>query len=131
MLTLAARHADIVSVVVNNPAVDSSMKAFEERVGWVTEATPSHRPVPILGLRIVMGVIVEGASAKRSTAEQMASRRGVSVEALLDSPFVVIGDLPAVKDRILQLHEQFGVSYFTLSEDFAWQLGDLVAELGS
>ena len=131
MLRIAARHADIVSIVVNNPTVDSSIKAFEERVGWITEAVPSDRSEPVLGLRIVMGVVAANAASARSAAEQMASRRGVSVDALLDSPFVVVGELPAVKDRLLQLHEQFGVSYFTLSEDFAWQLGDLIAELSS
>ena len=130
MLTLAARTADIVSVVVNNPRVDSSLKAFEERIGWIKDATPSQHQAPILGLRIVMGVLVDGASPGRA-AEEMAARRGVSVEEALDSPFVMVGDLAAVKDRIVQLHEEFGVSYFTVSEDFGWQLGDLVAELSS
>ena len=32
MLTLAGRYADIVHLVVNNPTVDPSMKAFEERL---------------------------------------------------------------------------------------------------
>ena len=70
-------------------------------------------------------------SPAQSKKEKARKFRGIPVEQLLDSPFVVVGELPAVKDRILQLHEQFGVSYFTLSEDFAWQLGDLVAELSS
>jgi probable F420-dependent oxidoreductase len=131
MLTMAARHADIVSIVVNNPDVDSSTRAFKERVEWITEAAPSDRPQAVLGLRIVMGDVVANATSLGFTAERMASRRGISVEELLDSPFVIVGELPAVKDRILELHERFGVSYFTLSEDFAWQLGDLVAELSS
>jgi probable F420-dependent oxidoreductase len=131
MLSMAARIADIVSVVVNNPRVDSSLKAFGERIGWIKDATPSDHHAPILGLRIVMGVLVaEGASA-HAAAEEMAARRGVSVAEVLDSPFVMVGDLAAVKDRIVQLHEEFGVSYFTVSEDFGWQLGDLVAELSS
>jgi hypothetical protein len=78
-----------------------------------------------------MEMVVAAGASPRSAAEEMASWQGVSVEKLLDSPFVVVGDLAGVKDRIVQLHEEFGVSYFTVSEDFAWQLGDHVAELGS
>jgi hypothetical protein len=61
----------------------------------------------------------------------MALARGVPVSEVLDSPFVMVGDRSAIRDRVLELHERFGISYFTLSEDFAWQVSDLVGELGS
>jgi hypothetical protein len=34
-----------------------------------------------------------------------------------------------IKDRIIEFSERYGVTYFTVSEDFAWQLGDLVGDL--
>ena len=129
MLTMAARHADIVSIVVNDPKVDSSLKAFEERIRWVTEATPSERAALTLGVRIVIGAVAGPGISRETAADEMASKRGILVSNLLDSPFVLVGDLPAIKDRILELRERYGLSYFTVSEDFAWQLGDLVADL--
>ncbi len=128
MLTLAARHAEIVSIVVNNPKVDSGLIAFQERVEWLSEVRPMDRELT-LGLRIVMGIVTAPGAAAEEAAKPMAARRGVSTRELLDSPFVMIGDLAAIKDRITEFTERYGVSYFTVSEDFAWQLGDLVGDL--
>jgi probable F420-dependent oxidoreductase len=130
MLTLAARQADIISIIVNNPNADSSLTAFGERVAWITDASDG-RPDLTLGLRVVMGAVSDSASTREEAAARIASARGVPVSEVLDSPFVLVGDRSAIRDRVAELHERFGISYFTLSEDFAWQVSDLVGEMGS
>jgi probable F420-dependent oxidoreductase len=131
MLTLAARHADIVSIIVNSANSDSSPTGFAERLAWIAEAGGRQRQDLTLGLRVVMGNVALAGQSPQDAAAGVASMRGVPVSEVLDSPFVLVGDLPAIRDRILELHERFGISYFTLSEDFAWQMGALVGELGS
>jgi probable F420-dependent oxidoreductase len=131
MLAIAARHADIISLIVNNPQADSSMRAFAERLAWIADAGGRTRPELTLGVRVVMGAVSNPGRSRHDAAAEIASARGVTVDDVLDSPFVLVGDKAAIRDRIVELHEQYGVSYFTLSENFAWQVSDLVAELGA
>ena len=128
MLRFAARTADVVHIVVNDPKVDRSMRAFGERLGWVAEAAGRDRSGLVIGLRIVSGSLAP-AGTSRDAAAALAAARGLPVEDLLHSPFTLVGDARAIKDRLVELNERYGVSYFTLSEDFAWQLSDVVAEL--
>jgi probable F420-dependent oxidoreductase len=131
MLTFAARHADIISIVVNNPRVDSSVKGLEERLGWIADAGGRDRTDLMVGLRIVAGTLSPPGTSRHEAAESIASARGVPVTDVLDSPFTLVGDQAAIKDRIVEFHERYGISYFTLSEDFAWEVGNIVGELGS
>jgi probable F420-dependent oxidoreductase len=128
MLRFAASTADVVHIVVNDQKVDRSMRAFEERLSWVADAG-RDRPGLVIGLRIVLGSLAPALTPRETAAERLAAARGLPVEDLLDSPFALVGDGPAIKDRIVELNERYGVSYFTLSEEFAWSISDVVAEL--
>jgi hypothetical protein len=59
----------------------------------------------------------------------MAGATGMSADEVLRSPFGLVGDLAEIRDHILEVHERHGISYFTVSEDLAWQVAPLVAEL--
>jgi len=133
MLGLAGRSADIVHMVANNPKFDNSMSGFEQRLAWIEESAVAReaRDDLIVGLRITMGEVSDPTTSRQEAAERMASERGVPVERLLDSPYSLIGDRSAIKDRIVELNERYGVSYFTLSEDFAWEASEVVADLSS
>jgi probable F420-dependent oxidoreductase len=131
MLTIAARQADIISIIVNSPKADNTIKAFEERLTWIADAGGRERPDLTVGIRVVMGAVSGPGRSRRDAAEEIASARGLAASEVLDSPFVLAGDHAAIRDRIVELHEQYGISYFTLSEDFAWQLSTIVGELGS
>jgi probable F420-dependent oxidoreductase len=134
MLTLAARTADIVHMVVNSPKIDPSMAAFEQRLELIAAAAASagrDRSEPKVGLRITAGEVSSGGKSREQAAAEIAAARGVPVEVLLDSPFSLIGDRSAIKDRVAELKEKYGAAYFTLSEDFGWAVADMVEELSS
>jgi probable F420-dependent oxidoreductase len=128
ILTLAARKADIISMVVNDPSNDISLHGLEERLGWINEAGGQVYQ-PILGLRVVTGALSSPGTSRKEFAERMASARGVSTDDLLNSPYSLIGDRIEIKDRIVELNERYGFSYFTLSEDFAWAIHSVIEDV--
>jgi probable F420-dependent oxidoreductase len=132
MLGLAGRRADIVHMVANNPKFDNSMRGFEQRLEWIVASARQAGRDPgelQVGLRITTGEVSAPGTSRARAAEQMASVQGVSAESILDSPYALIGDSAAIRDRVTELRERFGVSYLTLSEDFAWQAADALGDL--
>lgn len=128
MLTLAARQADMISIVVNGPKADSSLDAFEERVGWIRDTVDPARD-PIIGVRVVVGALSAPGESRKDAAERIGAARGIPADDLLSSPFALIGDRSEIKDRLVELNERYGVSYFTLSEDFAWAVRSMIGDL--
>jgi hypothetical protein len=55
----------------------------------------------------------------------------MSVADVLESPFGLVGDLSAIRDHLTAVRERYGVTYFTVSEDLAWEIAPLVAELSA
>ena len=129
ILSLAARSADIISIIVNNAKFDSSMRAFEERLRWIAEAGGSERSDLVLGLRVTAGALSPPGTSRQAGADDLAAQRGVPASTVVDSPFSLVGDISQVKDRVVELAERYGISYFTLSEDFGWDVSRLVEEL--
>jgi len=132
MLTLGGRYADIVHMVVNNPSIDPSMKAFEERLGWIADAARAAGRDPAsaqIGLRVTMGQLASSEASREEAASRISAERGLPVEVVLDSPFSLVGDESSIRDRVVELAEVYGASYFTVSEDFGWDISGLVGDL--
>ena len=55
----------------------------------------------------------------------------MTAEELLESPFGLVGDLAGIRDHLLEVNERYGISYFTVSEDLAWQVAPVVSELAA
>ena len=53
----------------------------------------------------------------------------MTADEVLESPFMLVGDLARMKDHLVGLQELYGISYVTLSEDLAWEIAPLVAGL--
>jgi probable F420-dependent oxidoreductase len=129
MLRFAAREAQIVSVLLPPRPGGGRREAFHRQLAWIEEAGGRERDLAI-GVRIPWGEVVT-AGEERAAAERMGVRLGLSVDEVLDSPFVAVGDLARVKDRFVELHERYGVTYVTLSEGLAFQLAPVIEELGA
>jgi probable F420-dependent oxidoreductase len=129
MLTMAARRAQIVSILADfgggNPVA-----SFEQQMRWIEEAGGRERNDLAVGLRIPFGRVAGPGESGAAVAAEFAQRTGISVEDSIASPFSVVGDLQMVRDQILSVRDRYGVSYLTLSEDMAWAMTPLVAELG-
>lgn len=130
MLSFAAREAQIVSILAAPGQAGSRLAGFEEQLGWIEEAGGRQRGDLLLGIRIPMGRVVQPGESGLSVAEEYAGQVGMSVGDLLASPFAVVGDLPMIRDHLVEVAETYGTRYMTLSEEQAWAIAPIVAELG-
>jgi hypothetical protein len=130
MLTFAAREAQILSVLPAAGEGGTSLAGFQRQLGWIAEARGARNDL-MVGLRIPFGELAGLGESRRAAAERFAARTGMSPEDALGSPFALVGDLPSVADHLREIGERFGVSYVTVSEELAWQIAPVVAELGA
>jgi probable F420-dependent oxidoreductase len=129
MLRLAARHAQIISVLFSDAPGGKSRAAFEEQLQVVTDAGARERDDVQLGIRIPLGLITGPGESADGAAATLGARVGMSAEEVLDSPYAVVGDPARVRDGLVELAERYGITYVTLSGDLAWQLAPVVDEL--
>jgi probable F420-dependent oxidoreductase len=126
LLSYAAREAQIISLLAQAKEGGGSLDAFEEQLRWVAEAGGNRDQV---GIRIPFGELVSPGESPLPAAERIGSRLGMTAEEVLESPFVLVGDLARMKDHLVEVRERFGVTYLTLSEDLAWQVAPIIEEL--
>ncbi len=55
----------------------------------------------------------------------------MTADDVLESPFALVGDHDEIRDHLLDVHDRYGISYFTVSEDLAWKIAPVVEELSS
>jgi len=129
MLTWAARNAQIVSILAATSTGGNSLAGFEQQLGWIEEAGGRQRHDLVVGIRVPSGHVAQPGESGREVAERFAAQLGIPLEQALGSPFMVVGDLPMIRDHLLEVTARYGTPYITLSEAQAWDLAPLVEEL--
>jgi probable F420-dependent oxidoreductase len=129
MLSFAAREAQIVSMLPVASEGGNRLTGFKQQLGWIAEAGGTKRHDLSLGLRVPFGALTGPGESTGAVAERIGNGMGMTGEEVLESPFVLVGDLARMKDHLVAIQELFGVSYLTLSEDLAWQIAPIVADL--
>jgi probable F420-dependent oxidoreductase len=131
VLSVAARHADVVSVHLRiGPRgpdwSTATASAVGQKVGWLQAAA---------GLRFerlelsLMLFTFELTDERRSAADRVAARIGRPADEILDSPYHLIGSLDGVCADLQTRREQFGVSYFVVPGLWASAFAPVVARL--
>lgn len=131
ILSMAAREADIVCIgprFVNGEAELASLfeAALAEQVSWIREAAGEREEELELNL-LLQGVWITDSGA--STAAELSSRYGLSAEAILASPHLLVGSLEGVVEELQALAERFGITYFSVHEPFRDVMGPVVGRL--
>jgi probable F420-dependent oxidoreductase len=129
MLQMAAREANIISILVKiGDTADRRRAAFEEQLQWIADAGGRDRADLEVGIRVLFGDVAASGESRRDVAERVAGF-GMTPDDVLESPFALVGDHAAIRDHMLEVHERYGISYFTVSEDLAWKVAPVVEEL--
>jgi probable F420-dependent oxidoreductase len=131
MLTMAAREAQLVSILAATSEGGNQLAGFERQLRWIEEAGGRRRDDLVVGIRVVWGQVAGPGESTRSAAEALAARVGMSPEDVLASPFFAVGELPRIKDHLLEVEARYGTPYMTVSEDLAWQIAPVVEELSA
>ena len=128
MLKMAARDAQIVSVLAATSEGGNKLAGFEEQLAWINEARGSRIDL-MLGIRILPFGEVSETRPRRDIAAEIGAARGMTVEETLASPFFAIGDAASVRDHLIEINERYGISYFTVSDAMAWKLAPVISDL--
>ena len=135
LLALAAREADTVnltgiSFIRGGTALDmSGWKAagVDERLRVVREAAGARFDRLELSVQVQRVLVTE---RRREAAEELQRTwTQLSVEEILDAPYVLIGTVDEMVDALHRRRERWGISYFVTFDPFMAVLAPVVAKL--
>jgi probable F420-dependent oxidoreductase len=134
VLTIAARHADIVGInpSLRSGAVDAATarsavaELYDERVGWVREAA-GHRLADIELQVLTFLVGVDG--DRREMARTMAPGLGITEDEAYDVPIALFGSVSEICDLLVERRERWGISYWVLHDPEMEAFGEVIARL--
>ena len=144
MLEWAAKEGDIVSIIPRAApngglyASDLTIEALEEKISWVKDAAGARFDQITLNLVLVdMTITTERRSAARSVSDSLRSGKvpifvvdaDLSEDDLLDSPYFAFGTVPEIAERIAEVCERTGVTYYGVFPHLAEAFGPVVQQL--
>jgi probable F420-dependent oxidoreductase len=132
LLTLAAKEADVVSFTGatfpprGRPVQLSGFAAddFAQRIAWVRSAAGER--LPELNV-LVQHVVVS--DSPRKAAQELGSRFRLPPDAVLDSPFLLVGTTDHLVETLQARRERWGVSYVVIFERSIEDFAPVVARL--
>ena len=125
MLTLAARHADIVGVNANLRSGEIGLDAiydvmpdrFDAKLQWVRDAAGDRFDQLELNLLVASTQITEGGHATTEAVEATAEMFGMPAETVADVPMLLIGSPTEIADTLRRRRQRWGFSYMVLQGD--------------
>jgi probable F420-dependent oxidoreductase len=134
MLRFAARHADIVGVNVFLPSSEKRAEAardgvaagVDEKFARVREAAGDRLADLTFHSWLRHAQVTDDA---RGAAAKIASATGLTPEDVLESPFVLIGSVEEIVERLLERRERWGYSYYTVQQPSAREFAAVLEAL--
>ena len=130
VLSIAARHADIVGVHVvlgeegvrGNDGATLTDAAVAERVGWIRAAAAERWSALELQVLVYLVALDRPPDEVRADAH---ARLGIGADQVASSPHVLAGSLDEIVERLHERRERFGLSYITTN----WPNRDAMAKV--
>lgn len=116
MLALAARQADIVSVLVAMSPTgvfdlsELRAEAIDAKIAWMREAAGAR--FDQLELHALLQHLAITDDATQATAT-LAGRWGLTTEEVNESPYALIGSVEEIVAQLVARRDRFGFSYYT------------------
>jgi probable F420-dependent oxidoreductase len=134
LLSIAARHADIVGIngTLTTGAFGAeafatmTLDAVEEKVAIVAEAAAERRADIELNIRTFFNKVTDDRAAALG---RIAAAVGVDRSVLESSPFALIGSPAGIVEDLLALRARFGFSYVVVGQGEIESFAPVVAEL--
>jgi probable F420-dependent oxidoreductase len=134
LLTLAAKEADIISVMPRSRRdgsgledADASPEVFTQKLGWIRDAAGDRFSAIELNTLAQTVVITDDS---RGAAAPLAKEYGMDVDKMLESPLVLIGSADQIAQALQQRRERFGISYITVFEKDLENMAKVIGRVG-
>jgi len=107
-------------------AASVTAERFDERIGWIRAAAGDR----FAGLELqVLAFVAAITGDRQSMAEAIAPGFGLTAEAALEVPMVVVGTVDQVCETLQARRERYGFSYYVLHEPDIEPFAPVVARL--
>lgn len=132
MLRTAGRLANIVGINPNlssgglnaESGPDGTLDRTRQKLAWVKEAAGERWPEIEIQSRLHLATITDDAEG---LADSLAPALGLTAEQALASPHSLIGTVEQIVDKIQQLREELGISYYTWNVDVIDEMAPVIA----
>jgi probable F420-dependent oxidoreductase len=136
MLGLAGRHADIVGILpkalpsgtISEDISERTPATTAQKIAWIREAAGDRFAQLELSMMISPAITAD----HRKAALQFAVERGWGTEAadlVLDMPSAFVGPVERIAELILARREEYGFSYYVVSDSAMEGFSPVVAKL--
>lgn len=137
LLSLAAREADIVGFLPRarldgkgQNIADATPEALDEKVGWVRAAAGERFDDLELGVLVAQVFTTqEREQAAQFIANTLAAGYDISIETILQAPYLLIGSVEQICDDLQARRERYGISYITVFENSLEALAPVIEHL--
>lgn len=129
LLTFAAHEADIVSIIPRSlpgGGLDETDHAVDEKIDWIRHAAGERFATLELNT-LIQRVIVTGDGQQEIAA--LATEWGSTTEAILGSPYVLIGSVEGISDTLRRRRAEYGISYISVLEQNMDTFAPVIAQL--
>lgn len=132
MLRLAARYADIIGV---NPSLPTSAErdargglpgAVDEKFRWIRESAGDRYDALEFHAWVRYSRVTDHGAA---AVAELAARLGIGADVLRESPFVLVGTVAELVERLHQRRERWGYTYYTLLQERAHEFAPVLEAL--
>jgi alkanesulfonate monooxygenase SsuD/methylene tetrahydromethanopterin reductase-like flavin-dependent oxidoreductase (luciferase family) len=119
MLAVAAREADIVSIVPSISApnelslADLAASVVDEKAAWVREAAGERFDALELHALIQRVIVTDD---QQRAVESLGADWGISADVARESPYLLIGTINEISDMLRTYRERYGFSYLMIFE---------------
>ena len=134
VLSIAARHADIVGINPNlasgaigaEVVADAMAERVDEKVGWVRDAAGDRFDDLELNVLSFLSTVTDDPAG---LAGGVAEMFGASAEEVLATPSVVVGTVAGICDTLIERRNRWGFSYYVFQAESAVTMAPVVAAL--
>lgn len=137
LLSIAAREADIVGFIPRartdgrgQDLTDATPEALEQKIAWVREAAGERFADLELGVLVAQVITTEDREqAAQFIASTLAAGLNISLDAILQAPYLLLGTVDQMCEDLLARRERYGISYISVFEAGLEALAPVVARL--
>lgn len=133
ILSLAARHADIVAL---NPRAtpegtpnrsDITAASTTQKLTWVRDAAGERFPDLELNIVVLRVILTDD---REAAAHELAQELNLTPGEVLESPHVLLGTVDEMAETLRLRRERYGISYITVTEDGLEPFAPVIERLG-
>jgi probable F420-dependent oxidoreductase len=135
VLTEAGRHADVVSIGLDNRAGvqaegagrTATAAATREKLSWIRSGASERSDPPSISVRVLVVSITDDRWAAAAT---LGRPLGLDAAELLESPHALIGTSDEIRDDLLRRRDEYGFADYVVSQSALDALAPVVSTIG-